>query len=574
MPRIRWITLPIALFMLLTACGADDATDGGDGAEATGPTDQAVDVATPSAEASASPEEPSEDASANDEDGAPAGDASDSITVAIGGDEGTLTPFTYRTGYPGFTMLAMVYDSLLVLDAANEVQPLLATDLEISEDGLTYTMPLAEGVMWHDGEPFDAADVAFSIDFYTANPTNIASGAALVSDVSTEGNTVTFTLDEPNPDLQIDLLARMPIIPEHVWADVDDVEAAPIDAAVGTGPYRVVEFVTDQRYRFEANADYALGTPTVAEVVMPIIPEPATAFAAVQTGEITSTAEALEAQLVEQFAAVDGVEVFQGPSFSPSLLQFNTERAGLDRPEVRRAIAQAIDVQELVDVVRLGQAVPGQPGFLHPESPLNAVETAYDTDPAAAAAALDELGATPGADGIRVLDGQPLAFELLTYADDPDRVRTAELVAESLTAIGIDVTVQTQDADAVDEQVWPGFDVANGRDYDMAMWSWSAPVSLTTQRFGGLVASDLVRGSLNIGGLVDDGIDATVAELDAAVDPAVREELVGTLQEQIADQLPFVTLYWPDTAYAAGGEFDGWVFQAGTGIFSRPSFVS
>ncbi|MGH3612041.1 MAG: ABC transporter substrate-binding protein [Pseudonocardia sp.] len=96
--------------------------------------------------------------------------------MSIGGDEGTLTPFTYVTGDPGFGMLAMVYDNLLTLDRNNEVQPLLATGLLVSADGLTYTLPLTEGVTWHDGRPFRPEDVAFSVNYYKQHPSSVSSG--------------------------------------------------------------------------------------------------------------------------------------------------------------------------------------------------------------------------------------------------------------------------------------------------------------------------------------------------------------------------------------------------------------
>lgn len=88
-----------------------------------------------------------------------------------------------------------------------------------------------------------------------------------------------------------------------------------------------------------------------------------------------------------------------GPNFANTLLQFNTERAPLDRPEVRQAIALAIDVNELVEVVLLGAGMPGNPGFLHPESPLASQTLTHNHDPGAAARLLDDLGFAPGQTG-------------------------------------------------------------------------------------------------------------------------------------------------------------------------------
>src|SRR5262249_19698457 len=88
------------------------------------------------------------------------------LRIAIGADEGSLQPYTYVTGYPGYTMLTLVYDTLFVLDADNIPQPWLATADAVSEDGRVHTLTLRRGVTWHDGRPFTSADVTFSFEYY------------------------------------------------------------------------------------------------------------------------------------------------------------------------------------------------------------------------------------------------------------------------------------------------------------------------------------------------------------------------------------------------------------------------
>ena len=257
------------------------------------------------------------------------------------------------------------------------------------------------------------------------------------------------------------------------------------------------------------------------------------------------------------------------------MMNINTGLAPLDRPELRAAIADAIDPQVLIDTVLLGTGTGPNPGFLHPEGPITVDPLTHEVDPGAAAAALDELGATPGDDGIRVLDGEPLDFELLVYADNPTRIRTAELVAEQLAEVGIGITVSPLDAETVDEQVWPGFDVSNGRNYELAMWGWSPPVQLDAGRFGSLVHSDPAIGGFNVVGLADADTDALVDEMNAASDADSREAAIGALQERIAELRPFVMLYYADGVYAFRPEaYDGWVYQAGQGPLGKISLVN
>lgn len=167
-----------------------------------------------------------------------------------------------------------------------------------------------------------------------------------------------------------------------------------------------------------------------------------------------------------------------------------------------------------------------------------------------------------------------MRYTLLTYANNPIRLRAAELIAEMVAKIGVVLEVTPQEMATVDEQVWPEFDVAAGRNFDLSMWGWSAPVMLTTQMFGGLVHSDPLRGQLNIGGYRSAKADALIAEMDRAVEAGARAEAIVALQELMRDQRPFVPLYYENRIFAYRPDaYDGWVFQTGQGIMWRGSFV-
>ena len=563
--RIRSaLPLLLAAIALSAACStaADDPAGGTDAAEESD-TDEAQGTA----------EEEAETGEADTTAGAANAEA---LTIAIGGDEGSLTPYTYRTGYPGWNLLGLVWDTLLVLDASNEPQPLLASDWSIDDAGTTWTLTLHEGVTWHDGEPFTADDVAFTFDYVSrftqSRWTNAVAGVVDVTVV--DDLEVTIELDAPDPEFAVRPLADMPMLPEHLWSTIDDPEAAGVEAAVGTGPYRLTEYEQDQRYRLEANEDYFAGPARVEELNIAVFADPSTAFAALRSGELDMSAIRLEPQLVEQFEAADDLAVARGSGFASTLLQINTERPVLDRTEVRQAIGLAIDPSELIEVVLLGTGTAPNPGFVHPDSPLSDPSLTHTFDAAAANELLDELGALPGEDGVRALDGAPLSFELLVYADNPPRIRAAELIQEMLAEVGIEVTISPQEAVTVDDQVWPGFDVSQGRDFDLSMWGWSAPVMLDAGRIAALGHSDPEIGSLNIGGLDDPAVDAAAEAVQAAEDAEQRQAAAQELQAALADARPFVTLYYGDEIFGyRPGSYDGWVFQDGQGILSKLSFV-
>lgn len=548
------VLLLIVLALVMAACSGTDDVTAVDATEGES-TDEATD-------------DDVTDEQVTDDDLTEASTGTDSLVIAIGSDQGTLTPYTYVNGYPGWNLMNLVYDTLLVLDEDSAPQPHLAESVEVSDDGLTWTLTLAEGVTWHDGEPVTAEDVLFTFEYVQEFTTSRFTGpAGAATDLVADGNTITITLAEPNPEFAIRPLADMPIMPAHVWADVEAPDAAGLDLAVGSGPYVLDAYTPDQSYALSANADYALGTPQVSDVTLSIIPEQQTAIAALQSGEVQAITDGIPPQLVDQLEAQDDIDVVSGPEYGSTLLLMNNERPPFDVPEVRQAISRAIDVEDLVDTVLLGRGTPGDPGFVHPDSPYARASRTHTTDLDEAADLLDAAGAEEGPDGIRELDGAALSFDLLVYADNPDRLRAAELIRDGLAEVGIEVVVDVLDADSVDALVWPDFDVANGRDYDMAMWGWSAPVMLSPGRLVGLVDSDVTVGTLNVTGTVDEQIDALAAAVLAEPVEEGAADAAAELADAIAEQTPFVTLYDDDGVYAYDpATYDGWVFQNGQAL--------
>src|SRR5688572_9560776 len=142
-----------------------------------------------------------------------------SMRIAILADEGTLTPFSYKFGYPGQQMMYLNYDTLMLLDAENVPQPLLAREVKTSANGATYDITLRSGVKWHDGQPLTNADVKFTYE-YILKTTRAAFRTPLrtIESITTTGtDALTIKLTGPNPSFPVRALAAAPIIPKHVW---------------------------------------------------------------------------------------------------------------------------------------------------------------------------------------------------------------------------------------------------------------------------------------------------------------------------------------------------------------------
>jgi len=501
------------------------------------------------------------------------------VRLAITRDEGWLNPYTYQTGFPGWNLMTLVYDTLFYPDANNEPIPWLVRDTRVSADGRTWTLTLRPNLRWHDGRPLTSADVKFTFE-YAAKVTHsrwTPTTRNLDGVDAPSPQTVVFRLKQPDAGFRLRTLADVPVLPKHIWEPVTTVAAArAFRNTVGSGPYRVEEVQDNQFYRLTANSEYFAGTPKVRELVLPIIRDATVTFTALQAGQVDATSRTLTPELVAQFEKAPGIKVARGAGFASTILQFNVEHPQLRDVRLRRAIASAINTNLLVRLLMLGYAVVGSPGYLHPDSPFYAPGVKFEASKARAVSLLNEAGYRDrNGDGIREgPDGTPLQFTLLTLAGNPIRIRGAELIRTWLRDVGIGVTIRVAEDAAIIDQVWPDFDVCKGRRFDMAVFGWSAPVMSRPTALVDLFHSSCQLGTINIGGYKNAEIDRLGQQLIVTVDPASQKRIAAQMQQIIAQELPVHVLFYPDTimAYRAGA-YDRWAFQKGQGYVTKLSFV-
>ncbi len=501
------------------------------------------------------------------------------VRIAIGTEEGTLNPYTYRTGYPGWNLMTLVYDPLFYPDLNNEPIPWLVRDARVSADGRTWTLTLHPNLRWHDGRSLTSDDVKFTFD-YVARITHsrwTPPTRNLESVEAPNPQTVVFRLKAPDAGFRLRTLADVPILPKHIWESVTTVAAArAFTNTVGSGPFRVEEVRAGQFYRLTANPQYFAGAVKVRELILPIVRDATVRFTALQAGEVDTTASQLTPELVAQFERLPGMKFVRGPGFAGTLLQFNLEHPLLRDVRLRRAIANTINTQLMVRLLLLGYGVVGAPGYIHPASPFYAEGLKFEASKARAVALLNEAGYRDrNNDGVReAADGTPLRFTLLANSELPLRIRGAELVRTWLKDVGIAADVRVMDDASLIDLVWPDFDVCKGRRFDLAMFGWSAPVMTRPTALRDLFHSNCQVGTINIGGYRNAEIDRLGDQLAVTVDTARQKQIAAQMQRIIAQDLPVHVLYYEDVKMAyRTAAYDRWVFQKGNGIMTKLSFV-
>lgn len=499
----------------------------------------------------------------------------ESLTIGMTKDQSTITPFTYINGTPGFDVMRFIYDSLFTIDENNEAVPwMVSDDYEISEDYKTYKVTLLDGIKWQDGEPLTPDDVKFTFEYVLTQENGrwigIASG---VDSIDINGNEITFRLNAPNPDFIRSGLADMRIVAKHVYEGVEDATTVP---SMGSGAYKMTDYAADQYYTLEAFDEYFKGTPTVKTLQMPIISDSSVMQQSMISGEIAAYTGSISPEMIETYSSIENIDLVQTEGYVSTLLLFNCERTPFDEAEFRKALTYGIDLDEIIEQVCLGYADKGTAGYVKEGLAEYTEGLDYVYDPEKAIEMLDSIGYTElDENGMRLgKDGKEMDLELLVQSGNTTRTRTAELIAQQLGEIGVKVTVTSMESGSVDDKVWPEFDVSKGRDYDMAMWGWSAPV---IQKAGAIVTacySDYVQGGDNLGGYKNAEFDVMAEKYLSSEDVEERIELSHEMQTFAAEEAPFVTLFFMDTVSAVNTEqYNGWAEAKGTYAFNVFSFL-
>lgn len=506
----------------------------------------------------------------------------DDVVVRVGlhAAEKNLNPFIVPQALPlthDFTML--VYDTLFWSQSRLDPEPWLATGAEPSEDFRTWTVTLRDDVLWHDGTPFTAADVAFTFKYFSddGGPGRyghhvydhpVFESASVIDDV-----TVQITFQDPVPTFVLLPGGDLPILPKHVWEGVTDPRADATSLPVGTGPFVMAEYDPGVSYRLEANPDYFLGPPVVDTLIMPVVRDAQAAFAGLQTGELDFVTRNLPAPLVPRVEENEELAVITGSRMQSLYLMFNTRKPILKEPAVRKAMSMALDVQAIVDIVEGGLGRPGNDTWTHPDSPWAHPIGGHTFDVDAANAMLDAAGYPVGDGGVRrSAEGAPLAFTLLVNAAAPPQIRSGELVAEQLSAIGVDITVEPRDPPAITAARRPSSDGPPTVEMFIAVFESHAHADPDHLFFffhtPGRGVGGIFSGYANpeFDAVLEDALDAPISE---------KLSLIGQAQEIFASEAPAVVLYYPDGRWGyRPGTYDGWISDPGHGVLTKRSFLA
>jgi peptide/nickel transport system substrate-binding protein len=337
-----------------------------------------------------------------------------------------------------------VVEGLLTFGFDLSPKPLLATEWSVSQDNLRYTFKLRPNVKWHDGTAFTSDDVAFSIlRLKEAHPRGRITYLNVTAVETPDPLTAIIVLSKPAPFLiSAQSSSESPIVPKHIFEKLKPADGQTLETAIGTGPFKLKEFVTGSHLIFERNPDYwDAGKPYLDRIVLRIITDPAARAVALETGEVDIGETPVPLADLERLKQNPNLVIdtttyaYSGPQ---QQLFFNYDNALLQNRDVRLAIAKAINLEEIVNVALFGyaQVSPSPVSTALPKWYDPAVK-GYPHDPKEAERLLDAAGLPRQADGKR--------FKLrLTYnAYLP--AGYADVIRNQLEKIGIGVEIKKYD---------------------------------------------------------------------------------------------------------------------------------
>ena len=464
-------------------------------------------------------------------------------------DIDALNPFT-AFSTQAYDVFQLVYDKLMEYDAQLNLQPSLATGVEVTEGGKVFTYTLRSGVKWQDGKDFSADDVVFT--YLLVRDNNYGTYGAYFKELTEAtkvgDNQVRLVYSLPQT---LDPAIIIPIVPKHLWDGVskDDLPKYANEKPIGTGPFTFVSWEKGSVATVARNDGWWGPKPAAEKVTWTKFGSDDVVIQALRNGDIDIVAE-VPPTIYTGLKDASNVTSTAMDSFSFHMIGFNCSkepgskgnRLLLDQ-QVRQALSCAVSRQQLVELALSGfgetgtDLLPPTFGDFHYTPGPDAV---LDNNPGKANEILDKAGYTErGPDGIRTSKaGAPLDFRILAIADTAVDVKAAELFITAAKAVGINLKLSTTDADGMGATVFN----TEAPDWDIMVWGWDSAFYDPSYLLG-IPTTDQIGGN-NDTFWTDARYDELYAQQKTTVDKAARVKIVQEMQALHYAACPYIVMWY------------------------------
>ena len=508
-------------------------------------------------------------------------------TLKVGwlGFPDTLNP-AYAFLSESYTMFDFVYSTLTTESKTGEYVGLLAESWSVSDDGLTWTYKLRPRIKWHNGEELTAEQVAWNINAFIENPdgwaTNSGYVIGFVEARAVDASTVEIQVEYPisNMDYRVSFLYIVYPKDFESFSTPEDLQNFTNFSPIGTGPFKMATLDKDQRIIIlETNVDYFDGRAKVSKMIYQTFDNSDALVQALKVGDIDMSGEIPDSAFAA-VSAFENVTAVSLPGRSLTELIINSapedhdpapnRNPALTDPQVRLAIATAINKWDLVDVVLQGNGVPGVviiPPTLGGGFWFNNKIKDAAFDIAEANRILDEAGYAKGSDGVREKDGVRLEMRLQYPSDQSSYPRAADMIANWLSEVGIKAAPESVDPDSLVVATNPN------ADYDLVIWGWGSDPDPDFM-LSVMTGDQYVEGGWSDSGYTNADYDQKYLEQQQVLDKTERQKIVWDMQEMVFNDRPYIVLWYGNILQAYRSDrFTGFI-ESPIGIDSFQSLMN
>lgn len=434
---------------------------------------------------------------------------------------------------------SILYDTLVSI-TADGYEGCLAESWDISEDGRTYTFHIRPNVLFSDGEKCDANAILANFNAILENRerhTWLEMMNLLVGVSAPDENTFVIEMSEPYYPMLTELGCIRPFAMISPSCMINGSTKDGVNGHIGTGPYVLTDFVTDEYAVFERNENYWGKAPAIRKITVKVIPDNQTRIMALESGEIDLIfgKNMIDADAISQYLDSDRFTVGLSDPTSTRHIVMNTTREILGDPAVRKALQHATDRQTISDGIFYGLEQPADTLYATTVPYCNVGLKPYEYSTETAAQILDEAGWVLGSDKMRAKDGRQLALDLLYNSDSVTEKTIAEYLQSEYLKLGISMTIHGEEEQSYRDNMKAGnfdmvFNICWGMPYDpqSSLAAMRAPV------YGDYAAQQ---------GLEDKAeIDEAITRILTSTDEAERQELYKSVLTNLHEDAMYLPL--------------------------------
>jgi peptide/nickel transport system substrate-binding protein len=437
----------------------------------------------------------------------------------------------------------LMFNSLVKKDAKFDYVGDLASDIKRSADDLTFTFTLRDGIKFHDGRPFTSADAKYTLDLVFSS--TFAKSASFYEGAGPDRKSYIKSVEAPDPKTLVITMARpwTGLLPNLVPVAMipKDGYATQKDHPVGTGPFKFVSYDTSQGVvDLQANPDYWDGAPHIPVLRVRVISDTNALQAELQSGrvDIAPLPTSLLPDAIKQLGEKPNLQVLQFNGSNLVLLTFNTSAAPLNDIRVRQAISYAVNREQMISSLLLGQGKIAH-SILPEESWAYYAGQKYSFDPATAKKLLDDAGyKDPDGDGPQMRFPKPLVYRI--SGSSAQARQFAGVVQNYLKDIGVPVAIEAAETNT-------HFDELRRGNFQIAYGQWVGgnqdPI-FYKDLFATSEIPTETRASRNRSRYSNPELDALIAEAVDTFDREKARALYSKIQDIVSREGPVLPLWY------------------------------